>query len=407
MNPIREIPEDIVAWAADVRRRLHADPELSFEEHRTAALVAEELAKTGAEIRTGVARTGVVARFVRSSDTPTVALRADMDALPIREQTGLSYASRNEGVMHACGHDGHTAVLLGVARMLHRFRSELRGNVILIFQPAEENGGGGQKMVEAGVLDDPLVLAAAALHAWPVLDVGQVGVGSGPTLASTDTFRIVVRGPGGHGAHPDMSVDTILAAARIVEGLHTIVSREVDPVDAGVVSVGRLHGGTAGNVIPEEVEMAGTIRALRPETRRFLGQRVREIAEGTASTLRARAEVVLQEGYPVTYNHPGLARRFQEVASAALGPDRVVRLDRPSMGGEDFSYYGERVPALMFRLGVRPPGTPGSPSLHTPEFDFADEAIPTGILALLNFALSLHADPSAAREPHEAPRSER
>lgn len=401
MNPIREIPDEILDRTISLRRRMHADPELSLEEHRTAALVAGELAKTGAEVRKDVAGTGVVGRFIVCPNAPTVALRADMDALPIRERTGLPWASRNEGIMHACGHDGHTAVLLGVARMLERLRPDLEGNVILVFQPAEENGGGGERMVEAGVLDDPPALAAAALHAWPMLDVGAVGAGSGPVLASTDAFRIVVRGPGGHAAHPDASVDTILAAARIVEALHTIVSREIDPLEPAVVSVGRIQGGAAGNVIPETVEVAGTIRALRPGTRRRLRTRVRDVADGVASTLRARADIRIEEGYPVTYNHPALARRFHEIASATLGSGRVFRLDRPSMGGEDFSYYGRRVPAVLFRLGVRQPGATSSPGLHTPGFDFSDEAIPAGILSLLNLAMSLHADPSPV---HETPR---
>ncbi len=386
---LRAVDPKLIERTVEIRRRIHAAPELSFEEHRTAALVAEELAETRATVRTGVARTGVVARFVRDPDLPTVALRAEMDALPIREETGVPYASRNEGIMHACGHDGHTAILLGVSRILDERIDDFPGNVVLIFQPAEENGGGGREIVEAGVLDDPPACGAAALHGWTLLDVGDVGIGSGPILAATDGFHVEIEGPGGHGAHPDRTVDVVLVAARVIESLHSVVSREVDPVEPAVISVGRIQGGSANNVIPNRVEMAGTIRSLREETRRFLSRRVREIAEGTAHMAGGRAAVTIHEGYPVTRNDPDLSNLFRDVAADLLGEEHVHFLTQPSMGGEDFSYYGARVPSVMFRLGVRRPGAREWPSLHTSRFDFSDEAIPVGMLTLVNFAAAI------------------
>jgi len=373
---IQKILPEIVSFRHD----LHMHPELGFEELRTADRIAEVLSGVGnLEIQTQVARTGVVALLNGSRSGPCVALRADIDALPITEETGLDYASRNVGRMHACGHDGHTSVLVGAARVLSRFADQLPGKVKFIFQPAEENFGGGRDIVQAGVLDNPKVDAAFALHAWPNRSIGAISMRPGPAMASTDSGPIVIRGQGSHGAYPHRSIDPIVAAAHVIVALQTITSRTLDPLDSGVVTVGAIHGGTIANVIPPECRLEVTLRSLKPETRLKIRERVKQIAESTAAAHGATAEIGIQDGYPMTVNHVELSEWVAGVGREVLGKNNVSTEDPPSMGAEDFSFYSQKVPSVMFRLGIRPDGMETYPALHNPRFNFSDEALPVGI----------------------------
>ncbi|MBK7403532.1 MAG: amidohydrolase [Phycisphaerales bacterium] len=395
-----ELPE-LVAFRHD----LHRHPELSYEERRTSARVCEELEALGIAYKAGLARgTGVVAHLPATTGDlasaiagrGAVALRADMDALPISECTGRPYASENPGVMHACGHDGHTTILLGAARVLSKL--ERRPNpVTFVFQPAEEGGAGGERMCDDGCLlgDEGGGLGAPVgrifgLHGWPNVPVGTVATRPGPLLAATDDFVVRVRGTGGHAAYPHLSNDPIVAAAHVVTALQTIASRNVGPTDSVVVTVGRIGGGTANNVIPTCVELIGTVRTLRAETRRHARERFYKVVEHTAGAFGCRAEIDWEEGYPVTQNDAALTEHFFGVARAALGDSRVSVVEHPSLGGEDFSYYGRHVPACFFMLGLLPTGQDAAttPKLHQAEFDFNDDAIPTGVEMMCRLALA-------------------
>jgi amidohydrolase len=380
--PLEALIEAVLPEVEALRHDLHRHPELGFDLERTARVVQDYLAPLGLEVRGGVAGTGVLATLRGAREGPVVALRADMDALPLSERTGVDYQSAQEGRMHACGHDGHTAILLGVAKVLSHCREQLAGTVQFIFQPAEESGGGGQVLCAEGVLRDPPVAAIFALHAWPDLQAGQIGLTPGPMLAATDSFEIVVRGCGAHGAKPHEGVDPIVIAARIIDGLQAIVSRERDPVEPVVVTVGQIRAGTATNIIPEECYLAGTIRTLTPERRKATGEAVRRIAEGLAAAFRATAEVTLQEGYPPTINDPACVDYVARIGAEVLGPENVVWLQQPSMGGEDFAYYLQQVPGALFRLGVGPDSAP----LHNAHFNFNDAALRPGLRMLCHLA---------------------
>ncbi len=388
MSNLRTLIDSILPDMVALRRDLHAHPELGFEEERTPRRIVETLrAAPSLRVKTGVARTGVVALLNADKPGPCIALRADMDALPIVEQTGVPYASQTPGRMHACGHDGHTACLAGTALVLSRMADELPGKVKFVFQPAEENEGGARYMVEEGVLDDPPVDAVIALHAWPSQPVGTISLRPGAAMAAVDTAAVTIVGQGSHGAYPHKGIDPIVASAHIIIALQTIVSRTVDPVDCAVVTVGSIHAGSAPNVIPPECRMQLTLRSHRKETRRHLQERVRQVCEHTARAMGATATVDLHEGYPVTVNDPKLSEWIISVGREVLGPDRALPTDPPSMGAEDFSFYCEKVPAVMFRLGIRPPEMDTYPSLHNPQFNFNDDALPIGIRMLSELAI--------------------
>ena len=380
-----------------IRRDLHAHPELAFHEHRTSAVVAAELARMSIAHKTGIARTGVIgylpATDLANAQAPAVALRADMDALPILEQTAAPYASTTPGIMHACGHDGHTANLLGVARVLNRMIFRPRG-VLLVFQPAEEGGAGGKCMCDEGVLRGQGAGGIGApvgrifgLHGWPQYALGVVGSRPGALLASTDNFTVKVVGEQAHAAYPQLSADPVLTAAHIITALQSIASRNVAPQDSIVITVAQINAGTASNVIPRDLTFIGTMRTIRKETRELGRKRFFEIAQQTAAAFDCRAEIDWEEGYPVTHNDPALTEQFFRVAEKALGAARVQLIPSPTMGGEDFSYYGHHVPACFFVLGVKPPERDKYPSLHQPEFDFNDDALATGIEVMVRLAV--------------------
>jgi amidohydrolase len=368
------------AELVETRRSLHQNPELSDREEKTAGFVAERLRALGLETRTGVGGHGVVAELRGARPGRTLALRADMDALPIQEQNDLPYCSRNPGVMHACGHDGHTTILLGAARVLSGQRENIAGTVRFLFQPAEETVRGAKHMCAEGVMEG--VDAIAALHGWPQIGLGQVGVRTGALLASADTFDIVVQGQGAHAAYPHQSVDPIVTGAQIVLALQTIASRQTDPVDPVVVTVGQFHAGTAHNIIPGAARLAGTVRTLSAETRALMPERLRRIAEGVCAAARASCEITFNAGAPPVMNDPEMTGLIASAGGEALGSDNVITVPHASMGAEDFAFYLEHAPGAMFCLGLG-----DSAPIHTPAFDFDDRALPIGVELFARIAL--------------------
>ena len=373
---VRELVPELVA----LRRALHREPELAFAETRTAARVAAFLADSPLELRSGVGGTGVVAT-VEGGPGPTVLLRVDMDALPIQEQSEAEYVSRSPGLMHACGHDGHTAMGAAAARILARRRP--RGRIRIVFQPAEEGEGGAQAVVGEGVMDG--VDRVLGIHLWNELPVGTLGVKSGPLMAAVDRLRIVVRGRGGHGAKPHRAADPVVAAAHVVIALQTLVAREVSPVQPAVLTVGSIHGGQAFNVIPDEVTLTGTLRTFDAELRRSLPERVTRIASGVASGLQCRAEVEVKPGNPAVINDASMAELAARAAARVVGEASVVSPE-PTMGGEDMAIYFERSPGCFVFVGSANPARGLDQPHHSPRFDFDEEALAIGCEFLLQAA---------------------
>lgn len=375
------------------RRDLHRHPELGYEEHRTSERVASRLSELGFQVTRGLGKTGVVGRWpAAQTEGPTIAFRADMDALPIQEENTCDYASATPGIMHACGHDGHVAILLGFARWLSQ-APPLPGNVVLIFQPAEEGGGGAVPLIEAGVLDNPPVSAIFGLHLWSQVQVGAVGVKSGPFMAAADQFRIEVLGKGGHGAMPHQTTDAVLAAAQIVCALQNIVARRIDPQEAAVISVGTLHAGTAGNIIAERAEMQGTARSFLPEIRDSLPGLVEESARHAAAGLGARTTLDWERGYPPLFNHPRESDLVRRAAVALLGEAPVLE-GKPTMGAEDMAYYLEKVPGCFFWLGAGNPEKGIDKPHHNPRFDIDEDALPLGVALFARIAREWFAEQS-------------
>lgn len=374
---------EVLALRAEMialRRDLHAHPELAFRETRTAARVASYLEDCGLSLRTGVGRTGVMAT-AGDGGGRTVLLRVDLDGLPIQEQNDVSYASRTPGVMHACGHDGHVAMGAGAARILGR--RKLAGTVRVLFQPAEEGEGGAEAVIADGVLEG--VDLAIGIHLWNDQPVGTIGVKAGPLMAAVDRLRIVVRGRGGHGAMPDRAADPVVAAAHVVTGLQTLVSREVPPLEPAVVTIGAIHGGAAFNVIPDEVSLLGTIRTFDAEVRRSLPERVRRIAGGIAEALGCRAEVEVEHGHPAVVNDAGVAAMVRRAAVSVVGEARVV-VPSLTMGGEDMALYLGHVPGCYVFIGSANVARGLAHSHHSPFFDFDEEALAIGCELLVRAA---------------------
>ncbi|MEW5861977.1 MAG: M20 aminoacylase family protein [Pseudomonadota bacterium] len=363
----------------EFRRDLHAHPELAFEERRTSDLVAARLAAWGIEVHRGLAKTGVVG-VIRGRTTASgraIGLRADMDCLPMHETGDVPYRSRHPGRMHACGHDGHTTMLLGAARYLQETRN-FDGTVVLIFQPAEEGGGGGKVMVEEGLFERFPCDAVYALHNWPGLPPGRIAVRAGPVMAATDEIRIVVRGRGGHGAMPHLAVDPVVASAQIISALQTIASRNASPLDSIVVSICSMETSQTNvfNVIPDFVQLVGTVRTFRPDTRDMAERRIREIVAGIAAAMGGAADIDYRRGYPATVNSEAEAAFAARVGERVFGAGNVVTDHEPTMGGEDFSYMLQARPGAYVFLGQG--GIELGCMLHNPNYDFNDEVIPLG-----------------------------
>jgi amidohydrolase len=406
---VAAIEPKVVAW----RRDIHQHPELGNREFRTSALVAEHLKGLGIEVKTGVAHTGVVGTLVGGRPGPVIALRADMDALPVTERVDLPYASQARGtyngqevgVMHACGHDAHVAILMGVAEILSQRRESIPGTIKFFFQPAEEGPpageeGGAELMVREGVMDHPKVEAVFGLHVNSVLQTGQIAYRPGGTMASAESFRIVIKGKQAHGAYPWSSVDPIVTATQVVMGLQTIISRNVELTEgAAVVSVGRIHGGVRSNIIPEQVELEGTLRALNEETRILLRERVRAVATQIAGAMGATVDVTVPDGvaYPVTFNDPELTARMLPSLQRAAGAENVLL--RPAVtGAEDFSFFAQKAPGLFVFLGGRDPALPEAraPGHHTPEFQIDDRGLDLGVRVMAQLALDYLGGSTAA-----------
>ena len=370
-------------FLVNTRRDLHRNPELGFEEVRTGALVAENLRNWGVQVQTGVAKTGVVGVIQGAEDGPTVLLRADMDALPIQEETDLDFASQTDGKMHACGHDGHTAILLTTARVLAQRKDRLKGRIKLVFQPAEEGPGGAKPMIDEGVLRDPKVDAAFGLHLWSPLPVGKMSVAAGPVMAAADRFAVKILGKGGHAAAPHETIDPILVAAHVITALHSVVSRNVNPFDSAVVSVTKINAGTADNIIPAEVDLGGTIRTFHDELRTRVRFRVQELVERICAGFGAHGRFQFVEGYPPLVNDPELTALVADVGRSTLGLEEGPLPDQRTMGGEDMAYYLRHVPGCFFFLGAGNPEPGCNYAHHHPRFNIDERALPLGVEMLL------------------------
>lgn len=380
LNRAVEMQDEVSQW----RRHLHQNPELMFDVHQTAKFIEEKLRSFGCDdVVTGIGQTGVVGIIRgRHGEGQTIGLRSDMDALPLTEITGKPWASTNAGKMHACGHDGHISMLLGAAQYLAETRN-FKGSVAVIFQPAEEGGGGGREMVKDGMMERFSISEVYGLHNIPGIPIGEFAIRKGPIMAATDEFTITIEGRGGHAAQPHTTIDPVVIGAQLVNALQTIVSRGTDPLDSVVISVTKFHAGDAHNIIPQKAELAGTVRTLRKEMRDYAQKRLTEIVEGLTGALGATAIIDYARNYPVTFNHDRETDFAANVARKVAGNGAVNEEVAPMMAGEDFSYMLEARPGAFIFMG-----NGASASLHNPAYDFNDDAIPHGISYWVNIAES-------------------
>jgi amidohydrolase len=390
MPLLERIAQSADRWSDEMialRRTLHEHPELAFEEQETAKRVEEVLGRLGIECRTGIGKTGIVALLQGEKPGPTIAIRADMDALPINEPVGLPYASKCPGKMHACGHDAHTAIALGVAAVLSEMRGDLGGRVMFVFQPAEETLSGAAAMLEAGAFADPAPDAILGFHNWPQLRTGTVGWHPDAVMASSDSFDVTIKGVGGHGAHPHLAVDSIIGAAQFVNQLQTIVSREIAPISSAVVTIGRISGGTARNIIAPSVELNASVRTLESETAAKIEAAVRRILEGLKVGMRLDYELKWTKLTPVLRNNKPTMARVLNAAREVLGPANVIEMPSPSMGSEDFAWFAERVPSAHLRIGSKIDGH--ETAIHRADYQLNEEVIPLGMKVMTRAVLSL------------------
>jgi amidohydrolase len=374
--------EQLVDW----RRDFHRYPELAFQEHRSAGIIAQTLRGLGYGIETGVAKTGVVALLSGDKPGPVVMARFDMDALPVLEANETDYVSQNRGVMHACGHDGHMAIGLGVATLIARYRDDLCGTLKLVFQPDEESGNGAETMVKEGVLEVPRPDVVLAAHVWNEKPVGTVDVTAGAIMAAAEKWTCTVHGEGGHGALPHRAIDPIVAASHIVTSLQTVVSRNVSPLETAVVTVGSFHGGDAFNVIPDQVRLSGTIRTYDGRVREMVVRRVREVFESTAVAHGASADLKIQHLTPAVVNDPDVTEVVRASAEAVVGPENVSSGER-TMGSEDAAYFTREVPGCYFLLGSANPERGLDAPHHNPHFDFDEDVLPIGVAVMVEAIL--------------------
>ncbi len=377
-----------------LRRDLHKHPETAFEEIRTAGIVAESLRELGLEVQPGVGKTGVVAVLEGAKDGPTVLMRADMDALPIQELNEREYVSQTPGKMHACGHDGHTAIALSVARILNKYREQMTGRVKFVFQPAEEVAGGAKAMIADGVLESPRPDVSLGLHLWNIMPLGVVGVADGPTMAGSSTFTITLKGRGGHGAQPHLTIDPVAAAAQLVVALQTIVARNVNPADTGVISVTQIHAGDTHNVIPQSAVLNGTLRAFRTEVRDMMTERMEQITAGISQAMDVDYEFEMNHLTIPVVNNAAVGAKLRARFATVAGVDRLDE-DARTMGGEDMAFLMDDVPGFFFFVGSANSERGLDYGHHHPRFDFDEEALPLGA-ALLAAAVGEYVLPEDA-----------
>ncbi len=387
MTAAASLREELIAR----RRDLHRHPELAFEEVRTSRIVAEELTRLGLEVQTGVAKTGVVGLLEGADDGPTVLVRADMDALPILEENQTNYVSTLPGKMHACGHDGHTAVALGVAKLLSTYRDNIVGRVKFVFQPAEEEGAGAAAMIADGVLENPRPDVSLGLHLWNELPLGKLGVADGPVMASPSIFKIRIVGKGGHGALPDQSNDPIVCAAQLITALQTVVSRNVPPLESAVLSVTTIHAGSAFNVIPGQAELTGTLRTFKPDVRDMVSQRIEAITENLCRAMGCTATVEIDHFTEAVTNHPEVADTVRGVFRQLVGDSNLI-LDERTMAAEDMSLLMNDIPGMFFFVGSANAERGLNYGHHHPRFDFDEEALPLAV-ALMTAAVAAYVLP--------------
>jgi amidohydrolase len=387
METIQKQARDYFPYMQSLRRDFHRHPELGFHEYRTAGIIARELKDLGLEVSTGIAETGVVAVLEGEQPGPVTLMRFDMDALPVQELTGIDFASETPGVMHACGHDGHMAVGLTVVKMLNERRDQIKGKIKFVFQPAEEGLGGAERMIEAGVLENPRVDTTLSMHLWNEIPVGTIAITPGPLMAGAEIFHIKVHGKGGHGALPHTAVDPILATAQIINLLQTIVSRNVSPLEAGVVSVCKIRAGETFNVIPPSAEFSGTIRTFEPAVRERVLQRFTEVVQGTAQTLGCSAEIDLTRLTPAVINQKETAEKIQEAAKGLSGLS--VQTDFHTMVSEDMAFMMEKVPGCYLMIGSANPEKGLNFAHHHPQFNFDEEAMIHAAAAMVTAVLAV------------------
>lgn len=367
-----DIKDDLIKW----RRDIHEYPELGFELARTSLKVEDFLKNEGIKYKK-TAQSGICA-LIEGKGTKTVALRADMDALPVYEKNNCSYKSKIEGRMHACGHDAHTAVLMGVAHILNGMKESLNGNVKLLFEPAEETTGGSKIMIKEGVLENPHVDAVIGLHVDESIECGTIGIKNGVVNAASNPFSIKIYGKGGHGAHPDTAIDPVIIACNVINALQTIVSREIPPEDAAVITIGSIHGGKAQNVIPDEVEIGGIIRTMKSEHRDYVKRRLKEITEGIVHSMRGSCSIEIEESYPCLYNDDSMTALLMNSADDVIGSHNINILEKPSMGVESFAYFAMERPSVFYYLGSANAQKGTNHPAHGSYFDIDEDCLPIG-----------------------------
>lgn len=394
MSPFLEEAREIFDEMRDIRRDIHRHPEVGMQEVRTSGMVAEYLKDLGLEVRTGIGGTGVTGTLHTREAGPTVSLRADMDALPVQDQKSVPYASIHPGIAHACGHDGHTAMLLGAAHLLTRFAASLEGNVKFIFQPSEDQApGGALGMIRDGALKNPRVDGIFSLHLRPDYPEGMVVVKPAYTTISSAGFVLRMIGKGGHVAFPHQTVDPIVMAGMVIMATQTILSRRVDPCEPSIVAFGSVQGGTANNIIPDEVTLTGTIRTLKPEARQNLARLLEETAQGVALASAGECRLAVEMEYPAVFNHPGMLEKFKKSAVRIADADRVREARHPMMGGEDVAYFHQQVPGVQWYLGTANPAKGFIHSLHNARFDFNEAVMPLGAAIHAQSAVDFLAEP--------------
>lgn len=387
MNDIKQIVNEIYDEIVSVRRNIHQNPELSFCEHETAALICSYLKRLNIPYQSGVAGTGVVGLIEAEKAAKTLLMRADMDALPVQEETELSFSSKNEGVSHACGHDVHVSIVLGTAMVLSKLRHRLKANVKLVFQPGEETTGGAEAMIAAGVLENPQVDAAVAGHVMTDVEVGKILVKDGEVMASPDDFSLVVHGRGGHGAYPHECIDPIAVAMQVVSAWNTLSSRFVSPLEKRLISVTMFHAGSSNNVIPDDAVLEGTVRMYDEAVRQKLSSEMKTIANDVCKMFGANCEFTYNFRYPPLCNDKKMADAFRKSAASILGDENIIEGTEPSMAGEDFAYFAKAVPSVFVNYGAGNEAIGAVHPLHHSAFLVDEEVIKNGILAMSQFAL--------------------